>query len=166
MRLLIESEDVDFMVNFINTLSKNCQNINIYNVLNNSNNILKELDCISLNYKNITKKTNDLKSKIIKELTYLGYDISYKGTQYLIKAIEYIVYNPNKNLSNLEKEVYPELIRINNDSIHNIKCNINRANTMMYAVCEIEKLKDYFGFTCDMKPKTKTVISTIIDKIS
>lgn len=93
-------------------------------------------------------------------------DFSYAGTQYLIKAIEYIISDPDKYLKNLEKYVYSELAKNNNTSIHNIKCNINRANNMMYVSCEVEKLKKYFGFSNDVKLKVKTVINTSINKIS
>ena len=31
--------------------------------------------------------------------------------------------------------------------------------------CEVEKLKKYFSFSIDTKPKVKTVINTIINKI-
>lgn len=119
-----------------------------------------------IDFKYLLKENQNVKERIIKEITYLGYDISYKGTQYLIKVIEYIALNPDKDLSKLEKSVYPILTQKCNDSIHNIKCNINRANNMMYAVCEVEKLKKYFGFCDDNKPKIKTVVYTILNKIS
>lgn len=37
---------------------------------------------------------------------------------------------------------------------------------LMYYNCEIEKLKNYFNFDIDIKPKIKTVIETIVRKIS
>jgi len=119
-----------------------------------------------VNYKIYFEKTNNLKNKIVNEINYLGYDVSYKGTQYLITAIQYIVTNPDKNLDILEKKIYPVLSNLYNNSIHNIKCNINWANNMMYCECDAEKLQKYFGFFKDTKPKIKTVIHTIINKIS
>ena len=53
-----------------------------------------------------------------------------------------------------------------NTSIHNVKSNINRTNNSMYYTCNVEKLKKYFTFDIDTKPKIKTVINTIINKIS
>ena len=118
-----------------------------------------------VDFKESKKNSRKLKKEIIQELLYLGYDISHKGTKYLIKSIEYIASNPDKDLDNLEKSVYSKLSKIYNDSVHNIKCNINRATTAMYYECKIERLKDYFKFDNDAKPKVKTVINTIINKI-
>lgn len=117
-------------------------------------------------YKESIKKSQIIKNKIIEELLYLGYDISHKGTQYLIKVIKYIALNPNKNLENLERDVYPRIATICNSSTHNIKCRINNATTVMYCNCQVEKLKKYFYFDIDTKPKVKAVINTIINKIT
>ena len=114
-------------------------------------------------YKEKTKKVNILKNNIIKELLYLGYDISHKGTQYLIKVIEYIITNPNMELEKLEK-IYSKIAITYNTSPSNIKCRINKATTEMYYNCGIEKLKKYFNFDTDIKPKVRTVINTIIIK--
>lgn len=117
-------------------------------------------------YKESIKKSKILKNKITEELLYLGYDISHKGTQYLIKTIDYIATNPNKDLEKLERNIYPKIAYIYNDSVHNVKCRINNATTIMYCNCEIEKLKKYFHFDIDTKPKVKTIINTIIRKIA
>lgn len=117
-------------------------------------------------YKESIKETELLKNKIIEELLYLGYDISHKGTQYLIKTIDYIAANPNKHVENLERNIYPKIANIYNDSVHNVKCRINNATTIMYCNCEIEKLKNYFHFDIDAKPKVKTIINTVIRKIA
>ena len=115
-------------------------------------------------YKEKIKKTNIIKNSIIKELLYLGYDISHKGTQYLIKVIEYIISNPEMELEKLEK-IYSKIAHIYNTTTSNIKCRINKATTEMYYNCGIEKLKRYFNFDTDIKPKVKTVINTIIIKL-
>jgi len=104
--------------------------------------------------------------QIVQELLYLGYDISYRGTKYLVSVIEYISLNQNCNTENLKKNVYPTVAKKYNTSIHNVKSNINRANNLMYYNCDIEKLKKYFTFDIDVKPKIKTVINTVINKIS
>ena len=111
------------------------------------------------------KKCKMIKDKVMEELLYLGYDISHKGSQYLIKVIEYIVSNSDKNIENLERDVYPQISLLYNTSIHNIRCRINKSTTEMYYNCDIEKLKKYFKFDEDVKPKVKTIIYTIINKI-
>lgn len=114
-------------------------------------------------YKEEIKKASVLKNNIIRELLYLGYDISHKGTQYLIKVIEYIILNPKMELEKLER-IYSKIATTYNTSSSNIKCRINKATTEMYYNCGIEKLKKYFNFDTDIKPKVRTVINTIIIK--
>ena len=103
---------------------------------------------------------------IVQELTYLEYDLSLKGTQYLINTIEIISNGEYGEVYNLEKDVYPIITDLYNSTVHNIKNNINRANNSMYIKCEIGKLKNYFGFSIDEKPKTKEIINTVIRKLS
>lgn len=130
----------------------------------NSNTIINSVNNL-IDYKTYFKN-NYLRNRILEEINYLGYDVSYKGTQYLITAIEYILNNPNKNLDKLETHIYPMLADLYKNSTHNIKCNINRANNIMYCECETSKLRKYFSFHDDTKPKIKTVINTIVNKIS
>lgn len=156
-RILIECEDTDFVMDLIKFVKNSGKNLKIFEI--SGGNEKKVKNKILLNDK-------ELKNKIINELIYLGYDLSYKGTQYLIESIAYIMYEPDMYLKNLEKNVYTKISNVYNTSIHNVKCDINRANTIMYTTCEIEKLKNYFGFTIDTKPKIKNVITTIIHKIS
>lgn len=110
-------------------------------------------------------KEKETKKKIVNELLYLGYDISHKGTLYLIDTINYIQNNPDKYLDNLKKDVYPVVASHNNESAHNIKCYINRETTEMYFRCESKKLQKYFSYVEDTKPNVKTVINTILNKI-
>ena len=126
-------------------------------IISNINSIIEE--------KEKMKKCKMIKDKVMEELLYLGYDISHKGSQYLIKVIEYIVSNSDKNIENLERDVYPQISLLYNTSIHNIRCRINKSTTEMYYNCDIEKLKKYFKFDEDVKPKVKTIIYTIINKI-
>ena len=128
--ILIECENTDFIINLIDKLNTSNENIKIYNIIDSTNDKLNDTNC-----SNILNDNNNLRNKIIKELIYLGYDFSYIGTRYPIKTIEYIVANPDKYLNNLENYVYLELAKSNNTSIH----NINRATTMMYAACEVNK---------------------------
>lgn len=117
-------------------------------------------------YKEYIKNLNILKNKITKEMLYLGYDISHKGTQYLIKTIQYIINNENGEVNNLERDIYPHIAKEYNETVHNIKCRINRATNSMYCNCNIARMKEYFYFEYDTKPKVKTIITTIINKIA
>ena len=140
----------------------------IYSVMHKAiemNDIIEKINKL-IEYKEKIKSKKRIEEKIIKELLYLGYDISYRGTKYLISSIEYCVLNQNCHTENLEKNVYPEVARRYNTSIHNVKSNINRTNNSMYYTCNVEKLKKYFTFDIDTKPKIKTVINTIINNIS
>lgn len=141
--------------NMINTVLH--KNIGMQEMVDKLNDVLEE--------KEKNKKSKEYREKIIKELNYLGYDMTYKGTKYLIETIEYIVQNNNKDVCNLEKNVYSIISKKYNDSVHNIKCNISRANNNMYCECEIEKLKKYFYLDKDLKPKNKMIINVISNKI-
>lgn len=99
------------------------KNIGIEEILKNINKLLENKEFI--------KADNLYKKRIENEILYLGYNISHKGTQYLIKVIEYIASNPNKELNYLEKDVYSKVATIYNDSEHNVKCKINCATTEM-----------------------------------
>lgn len=127
--------------------------------------IVKKINELAI-YKELTKSENIYNKKIINELLYLGYDISLKGTQYLIEATKYMLLNKNKRIDKLEKNVYPKIAEMYDDSVHNIKCRINSATTTMYYNCDGKKLREYFYFNIDAKPKVKTIINTVINKIS
>lgn len=139
-------------------------NTMIHSVLNKElamNKILNEINEL-LNYKNSLKKSNIIKKRILDEILYLGYNISHKGTKYLIEVIEYIILKLNNEVNILERDVYPVISSKYNISVHNIKCRITDATNIMYCNCEIEKLKKYFCLDIDTKPKVKTIINTII----
>lgn len=139
-----------------------------YIIINNNTDIDQTIDKINkyIKYKDLKKNEEIYKKKIINELLYLGYDISHKGTQYLIKTIGYFLFNPNVSIDRLEKNIYPKIAEVYNDSVHNIKCRINSSTNAMYCNCDINKLKNYFYFNIDTKPKIKTVINTILYKIN
>lgn len=136
----------------------------IINKIVGINEIVTNIEELMKNKENIIDRKN-IKNRIIEELLYLGFDISLKGTKYLISAIEFIALKPDKKIQSLEKDVYPVLSYKYVEPIHNIKCNINRAITSMYYECEVEKMKNYFCFSKDIKPNVKTIINTIINKI-
>ena len=115
-------------------------------------------------YKEFTMKKEVIDKKILNEVLYLGYDISHKGTKYLVEVIKY-VFNDECSLDNLEKFVYPIIAKKYHDTLYNIKCRIHRETNLMYCNCEIEKLKKYFKMEVDMKPKIKTIITMILKNI-
>lgn len=93
-------------------------------------------------YRKMTyKREEKIKNKIFNEISYLGFDIMHKGTKYLLESIEYIILNPEKEVSKLERDIYPVLSKKYGESIHNIKCSINRATTSMYYECDINTSK-------------------------
>lgn len=137
----------------------------IHSVINKGTSIQEIIYKINeiIEQKEKIKKEKIIKTKIINELQYLGYNVTYKGTRYLEMAVEQVM--KNKNYSSLEKEIYPVISKKCGQSVHNIKCNINRANNIMYCECEMERMKEYFGFIKDTKPKIRVIIDTIINKI-
>lgn len=116
--------------------------------------------------KNEEKRKNMIKNKIVKQLQYLNYNLSHKGTQYLIEAILLIYNIGDYDILNLKEDVYPIIAKRYNKSIHNIKCDINKANDYMYRVCKRERVRKYFKFFDDSKPTVKNVIYTILNKIT
>ena len=127
----------------------------------NKNELLYKVDRI-IKEKDIDQK----RKKIIQELKYLGYNIEYVGTNYLIETILQIYINRELMLDNLQQEIYPILSKRYNKTVHNIKCNITRATECMYYECDSSRLKDYFGFYDDTKPTAKTVMFTVLNKIN
>lgn len=113
----------------------------------------------------LSKDIEVKRKRIIEELKYIGYNIEYVGTNYLIDTILQMYLNRDSMLDNLQKDIYPTISKIHNKPIHNIKCNINRATECMYYECDSERLKKYFGFCDDAKPTTKTVAFTVLNKI-
>ena len=138
----------------------------IYNVLSKKQDMSNIIDEIKklIEYKN-NKNIHLIREKILNEISYLGYNTSYKGNKYLADAIQYTIINNNMNLDNLNRDVYPFLAEKYEQSIHNIKCNINRANVYMYYNCNSDRLRKYFSYYDDEKPNTKTIIITIMHKI-
>ena len=116
------------------------------------------------NHKQITLDNRKLIKKINTELEYIGYNLSYNGTKYIAETIA-LIYNNYNNTEKLSKTVYPIIAKKYNKTVNNIKCNINQATTSMFYDCEANRLKDYFKFYSDTKPKPKTVIHTVLNKI-
>lgn len=140
----------------------------VYKILYKSldiNDIVKSINEL-IDIKEKEKKESKLKNNIINEILYLGYNISHKGTKYLISSIEYAFKLRDKQVSNLKKEIYPKVANEYEESVNNVKCRITKETKEMYLSCNIAKLKRYFSYDDDFKPNVKEVINTIINKVS
>ena len=106
-----------------------------------------------------------LKEKIKREMIFLGFNPTLKGTKYLLECI-YIIYTEGKiDGINLNSDIYPQLSKKYNKDINNIKCNINYSKEIMYKNCNVEKLNEYFTFFDNFKPSVKLIIYEILNKI-
>ena len=151
MELMLQTKDDPLVYSYV---SKCSDFMKIYKTINN----LVEI-------KQSEKQTKEIRKRILEEMQYLGYNFKYKGSKYLKESIEFIKLRKNVSINNLKSDVYPIIAKRNNTTVHNIKCNINKATEQMYYDCSREVLKKYFGFYNDVKPTVKTVIDTICNKI-
>jgi hypothetical protein len=95
-----------------------------------------------------------------------SWEISQENKMVYINVILEMFEKKEYITCNLQKDIYPIISKIFHKSAHNIKCNINNATEAMYYNCNISTLKEYFGFYEDIKPTVKTVIYTVLNKIS
>lgn len=139
----------------------------IYGYLDKVCSISKIMDSVKqlIEDKNQEKRELQIKNEIIVQLQYLNYNLAHKGSQYLIDTILIIYERGNYDIFNLKEEIYPIVAKRYNKSIHNIKCDINKANDYMYKICKKERIKEYFKFFDDSKPTVKNVIYTILNKV-
>lgn len=116
----------------------------------------------------LTKLKNEkyIRDIIIKDLKYLGYNLSYCGTKYLVDLICYTYMNFNMYDEKSLIKTYPIIAKKYNKTTNNIKCNITRATSIMFYECEENKLNKYLG-TCIL-PKTgsKIIVHTILNKLN
>lgn len=141
-------------IELINKMTNNNQTCEIIYRLERFELIYRKMEEIvhNMDYDNNVK----IKKFISSELLNMGYNIKYKGTQYILEAIIYIYENNNLDLlDNLEQNVYKYISNKHNKSINNIKTNIIKATNER----EKEKLSLY-----RLTPKLS--IMTILNKIS
>lgn len=158
---IVMSGDVDYMYKL-----KGNQNEMIYCILSKSCGMSGIVDKILdvVKFKQKEKEEEDISKKITDELLNLKYNLSHIGTRYLIDVIFYIR-TKNIRYDNLKKDIYPQVARVNRTTVHNVKGNITRATDNMYYSCPKEKLLEYFSMSEEAKPKTKTIIETVLRKI-
>jgi len=65
----------------------------------------------------------------------------------------------------VNKKIYPIIAKKYNKTINSIRIDIFQSISKMYDEIEKKKLSNYFGYKVINKPKTKEVITTILEKI-
>ena len=129
------------------------------------NNIINKVEKEEIMYKKIKQSIDEInyidrediiKEIIVKEITNMGYNWKYKGTNYLMEAILFIYTSNNIDLvDNLEKNVYKYIAYKNNKNVNNIKTNIIKST---------EKLINQKQNTIDTVTP-KQAINAILNKI-
>ena len=112
-------------------------------------------------------KNEDVLKKIAFELSYIGYNPSHLGFQYIKECILEIYTSKNFELIHkLENTLYKKIAFVHNKTPQNIKTNIMKATNYMYLEADMAILKNYFHFNDNKKkPTAKIVISTILNKL-
>lgn len=124
------------------------------------------LDIISdCKHVNFFKEDKTIRNRIIDELNYLGYNLSYNGTKYLIDCIYYLYTSVEYYEDVTIRSVYSIIAQRYKKSENAIKCDITRATNIMFCECEESKLKEYLGIYSLTKIGTKIIIQTILNKL-
>lgn len=128
----------------------------------NISNINDEINNI-INSKNNNLNHTQLKNIIQKELTYLGYKPTLKGTKYLLETIYLLLTLENYLDNNLSRDIYPLVAQKFNTTSVNVKYNIRNATLDMYYNCTEDKLSQYLGYKLLYNPNTKDIIDAIVN---
>lgn len=146
----------------------------IYDYVEKSTNLVEtisNINCLLLSQvglENINKTKEqelEIRVKINNELRELGYNFELLGTKYLAETI-YILYTLKDYFDdNLERDIYPIVAKKYSKPPHTIKCNIRNATDIMYYDNEEEKIRKYLGNSYNIKPGTKIIVSTILNKM-
>ena len=117
------------------------------------------------NYENNSMNNNIIYNEVLKELLYIGFDFKYKGSNYLLQSIVYILDNRNLQLlNNLGKDLYPIIAKLNDTTINNVKTNIIKATNWCYEYNRNENYTKYF--LSNTKHTPKTIISIVSNKLN
>lgn len=136
--------EVKFMEQLINTNTIDMPQIIVISENTNLLKTSKKLNCVSeiinksesndLIIEKIThiiscnNNTITIQDFILSELYSMGYNIKYKGTQYILESIIYVYKRNNFDLlDNVEQNVYKYIGNKHHKTINNIKTNINKA---------------------------------------
>ncbi len=113
----------------------------------------------------LTNKNDiEIKNTINKELGFLKFNSSHKGTVYLCETIYEIYLQKNINVK-LNTNIYPIIAKEHNTTVTNIKIAIFRAILNSYYDCEEEKLSTYIDKKIVDKPTTLEIIRAILKHI-
>lgn len=111
-----------------------------------------------------TSPTNKNVREIIrKELEFLGYNFSLRGTKYIEDAIN-LIYLKNCDC-NLEREVYSQLSKTYIKTAHNLKVNIQNSTNAMINVYGYDNVLEYLGIDYNYGVGTKAIICAILNKV-
>lgn len=151
----------------INMISKIIHNDFVYSVIYKpiDFNILSTVLNNFIKEKNYNSTLKVIKEKINRELNILHYNPSHKGTVYLSEAILYLYLNGDTN-DNLTKDIYPFLALKYKTSINNVKCNILHSSSLSFYECDSNKFLLYFKLQTLKRPNTKTIMFTILNKLT
>ena len=110
----------------------------------------------AINQINFSNSENEIKEKIISQLTKIGYNWKYQGTFYILEAIMYVYQHNNIDLlDNIEQNVYKPIAYIHKKSVNNIKTSIIRSTNL---------IKNTKIDLMDITPKF--VISSVLTQVS
>lgn len=148
-------------------ISKISNNPYIFTYINKMEGLSKVNESIIdfIKIKDLAYQEKIIKLKIKKEMNYLCFSLSHKGSVFLLESIYEIYKNKDSCNSNLNKDIYPVVAKKFKTNSHNVKCNIANAKNFMYYECKEEILLDYLGYSEIFKPKTKELIFEILNKI-
>lgn len=159
-KIIIISEEI----NLINELKKDTSVINVIYKGEDFETICKKVQRYIKEIE-FEKNKYEIRNKIIQELSYIGYNFKYKGSNYILEAILYAHTCEQFIFSdNLEKNIYKYVAYEHKTSINNIKTNIIRATNIAYTCQSEEIINNYFNLEIKMKPKD--VINKVLSKIA
>lgn len=121
------------------------------------------IEVININNDKTVEKR--IKDKIKVELKKMEFKYSYSGTNYLIETI-YILYTLKMYYNfNLEKDIYPIIVKKYGTSSNNIKNNIENSIEKMFYDCDERILENYIDDYDFSKPKPKMIIRAVLKRI-
>lgn len=151
----------------MNSLAKVLNNLAVFDYVSKVDGLKR----IKMSFKNMLEHKGNIekkeftRKKINDELYKIKYNFSYIGTKYLADCIFEVFISKNMHNLNLKKHVYPIVAKKYNQTVNSVKTNITRSTSNMYYDCNVNILKNYFGYNIVEKPKIKEMIVKVIENI-
>lgn len=127
--------------------------------------ISSEINEFLENYASISKK-----EKIIKTLSYIGFDFKLSGTNYLLDSIIYAnSYKGSYSFETIYYDIYSYVAELNNTNCNIIKWSIARSINYLYLKANkstYDRIEKYFGVEYPEKLTPKFIINFISNKIN